>query len=326
MGMCGSKKDILFVGVEALHETCRRPVDLKVEAASARLSPAEQVVAQNFKDVQACIEAGDVKGLLHLLDSQLARHRGPDGGTALHVAARGQSQCIALILAAGAPVDARNKAGVTPLMCAAESGAAGAVRSLLGAHAVPTLEDSQGHTALWHAKEGKHDDVISALGGSKTLKVGDAAVELSAPPDQKMKQSPVGRRLIGASKDPEAVFRIRACVSKSMIFGGLDGETLDTVIARMAELRVRKGDTVIRQGDVGEDYYVVESGRCDCHVQQEHALIGTELGPKVFACAPTETRPTYASPRGLLLLLLGVLTSRVCSAQTPRAWASASWR
>ena len=170
MGMCGSKsKDIYFVGIEALHESCRRPAQFEALATNTR--PADLVVAQQFKDVLASIEAGDAKGLAHLLSDggQLAKYKGPDGSTPLHAAARGEPECIALLLAAGAPVNSRNEAGLTPLMRAAEYGSAEAVSSLLGADADPTIEDKEGHAALWHAKAGGHEPIVAALGGSTTL-------------------------------------------------------------------------------------------------------------------------------------------------------------
>ena len=87
------------------------------------------------------------------------------GYTPLHYAARaGDARCVAALLAAGAPVDARTTgAGATPLMRAAAGGHAGVVEALLAAGADAAAVDGDGETAAHKAAAGGHAGVLATL-------------------------------------------------------------------------------------------------------------------------------------------------------------------
>ncbi|ETO22033.1 hypothetical protein RFI_15171 [Reticulomyxa filosa] len=61
-------------------------------------------------------------------------------------------------------------------------------------------------------------------------------------------------------KKPEVVERIRNSVSEIFIWKGLDKEQQSSLIDAMFEKKVRKGEDVIKQGDKGDYFYVIESG------------------------------------------------------------------
>jgi len=88
---------------------------------------------------------------------------GPD---LLNAARKGQSERVTELLGKGAPLDATDKNGRTPLMLAAQHGHAGVVKLLLAKGANPDNRDRQGWTAyglaLFSSADG-HDDVLRIL-------------------------------------------------------------------------------------------------------------------------------------------------------------------
>ncbi|MBR5998086.1 MAG: ankyrin repeat domain-containing protein [Deltaproteobacteria bacterium] len=78
-----------------------------------------------------------------------------DGDTALMLAAEynRHGETIRALLAAGSEVNARNGEGKTALMRAAAYNNLDVVHMLLDAGADKSLEDNDGHNALWHAQE-----------------------------------------------------------------------------------------------------------------------------------------------------------------------------
>lgn len=70
-------------------------------------------------------------------------------------------------------------------------------------------------------------------------------------------------------KSPEQLRRIKASISKNFIFRDLDEEQESGVLNAMQEHQSAKGEVVIRQGDVGEYFYVVEEGLLHCYIYPE---------------------------------------------------------
>lgn len=70
-------------------------------------------------------------------------------------------------------------------------------------------------------------------------------------------------------KSPEQLKRILVSVGKSLLFRELDEEQQTGVLLAMRETRVERDEVVIRQGDVGEWFYVVESGMLYCYIRDE---------------------------------------------------------
>lgn len=86
----------------------------------------------------------------------------------LAAAAKGQTKQAQSLLDAGAPVDARDKSGRTPLMLAAQHGHAETVRLLLSKGAAADARDEHGWTAyglalLDPAGRGDHEEVLKLL-------------------------------------------------------------------------------------------------------------------------------------------------------------------
>lgn len=70
-------------------------------------------------------------------------------------------------------------------------------------------------------------------------------------------------------KSDEQLQRIRTAITENFIFRDLDEEQETGVLMAMREVPVDKDEVVIRQGDVGDYFYVVESGWLDCFIHPE---------------------------------------------------------
>lgn len=124
-------------------------------------------------------------------------------------------------------------------------------------------------------------------------------------------------------KTPEQLRRIKASIANNFIFRDLDEEQETGVLNAMQEVKVPANEAVIKQGDVGEYFYVVESGLLHCFIVPDfppppdkganggsakavppghHA----EFGRKVAECAPGtsfgELALMYGHPRAATVL------------------------
>ena len=70
-------------------------------------------------------------------------------------------------------------------------------------------------------------------------------------------------------KTEDQVRRIKAAIGNNLAFRDLDEEQETGVLNAMQERKVSKHEVVIRQGDVGEYFYVVESGLLHCFIRPE---------------------------------------------------------
>ena len=61
-------------------------------------------------------------------------------------------------------------------------------------------------------------------------------------------------------KSDEARERIRVAIQASILFQGLEEEQEEAILDAMFEKQVGEGDTVIKEGDEGDNFYVIESG------------------------------------------------------------------
>ena len=56
-------------------------------------------------------------------------------------------------------------------------------------------------------------------------------------------------------------------MNSAFMFSGLDSKETEIVIMAMEEISFKAGDAVIKQGDDGDNFYVIDSGQFDCTKQ-----------------------------------------------------------
>lgn len=116
-------------------------------------------------------------------------------------------------------------------------------------------------------------------------------------------------------KTEEQLRRIKASIANNFIFRDLDEEQEIGALNAMKEVHVKKDEVVIRQDEVGEYFYVVESGLFYCYIRpvtsSSAGLMGPqeitesefhpEFGRKVGECRPGnsfgELALMYGEPR-----------------------------
>ncbi|KAH3685421.1 hypothetical protein WICPIJ_003606 [Wickerhamomyces pijperi] len=67
-------------------------------------------------------------------------------------------------------------------------------------------------------------------------------------------------------KSPEQLQRLSNSVVKNFLFSSLDQDSLSTVIAALKEVKLPANTEVIKQGDEGDYFYIVEEGSVDFYV------------------------------------------------------------
>lgn len=130
------------------------------ERAAARAEEeAIPVVVRLFR----AVEGGDTDTVRRLLKKGADPASRDQDGQALSHAARDEAM-LRLVLDAGAPVDARNGWGATPLTVAADGGDLGRVKLLLERGADPNARDEAGGTPLAHALDPAIRAALAAAG------------------------------------------------------------------------------------------------------------------------------------------------------------------
>jgi CRP-like cAMP-binding protein len=97
------------------------------------------------------------------------------------------------------------------------------------------------------------------------LRRGSVSAECMKPPTDETLNEPK----IVIPKTDEARHRIHIAIQNNLLFRNLDPEQKTDIINAMFEKKVPAGHTVIRQGDTGDNFYVVDSGHFEIFVNGE---------------------------------------------------------
>ena len=66
-------------------------------------------------------------------------------------------------------------------------------------------------------------------------------------------------------KSEETKILIKSLIRNSILFQNLDWKDEETLIKAMSEKEFQSGDSVIKEGEDGNELFVVESGEYDCY-------------------------------------------------------------
>ncbi|KAI8977406.1 camp-dependent protein kinase regulatory subunit [Mycotypha africana] len=95
-------------------------------------------------------------------------------------------------------------------------------------------------------------------------------------------------------KSEEQMERIKKSISNNFLFRNLDEDQYMDVVHAMSEKRVPKDVRIIEQGDVGDYFYVVESGTLDCYIG-DNKVTNYEAGGSFGELALMYNAPRAAS-------------------------------
>ncbi|EAR86860.2 CAMP-dependent kinase, regulatory protein (macronuclear) [Tetrahymena thermophila SB210] len=102
-------------------------------------------------------------------------------------------------------------------------------------------------------------------------------------------------------KNANQVLRIKQRLSQAFMFQSLDENEQRVVIGAMEEKKFKAGETIIKQGDDGDELYVVDSGLLDCYKEkanQEKILLKTYKEGEAFG----ELALLYNAPRAATII------------------------
>lgn len=275
-------------------------------------------------ELHEAAEAGDVDRITELIEGGADPNAlDDDGHTPLHLAAQGELGCVKALLQHGADVNKQSEEnGLTPLFEAIKYGDYECVSALLDGGADKAIEDHDGQDALGLARASGDDEILGLLGGTqraaamgekKRVAVNRRGSVAGEKPSHAREADPLPK----FDKAPEQRKRIRANVSQSIIFAALDETTLGMVIDSMEEVRAAEGTELIRQGDDGDKFYLIEDGTVDVFVQPDEAKVGGEAAERGEKAATLGPGATFGE---IALMYNTPRTAGVVAASAVAAW------
>ncbi|VDK53951.1 unnamed protein product [Anisakis simplex] len=79
-------------------------------------------------------------------------------------------------------------------------------------------------------------------------------------------------------KDEETRRALEAAMCKNILFSHLEGDEKKAIFDAMFPVEKKKGETIIEQGEEGDNFYVIDSGEVDVFVNNEYAVSIKEGG------------------------------------------------
>ncbi|CAF0865839.1 unnamed protein product [Adineta steineri] len=70
-------------------------------------------------------------------------------------------------------------------------------------------------------------------------------------------------------KTPEQRQRLKEAVCHNLLFRTLEAKQMDQILDAMWEKNVKKGETIIKQGDGGDNFYVIDNGIYEIYVSKQ---------------------------------------------------------
>ena len=174
----------------------------------------------------------------------------------------------------------------------------------LDASDVTTLESARAELARLRKATSRVCEVLNKTSSAVTATDND-----KASPDKKRKpprgavaddNSHKTYKKVTVPKTDDEKALIKEAISKNLLFKGMNRNDLDDFVDVFAQRRFKRGSTVIRQGDDGETFYVVQQGSLDIFINVGGGDTATEIQvgvPYVSGTSFGELALLYGSPR-----------------------------
>lgn len=98
-------------------------------------------------------------------------------------------------------------------------------------------------------------------------------------------------------KSDEDVARITSIIGSNILFKDLDSALLRKLVDAVAPMYFTAGTTIIRQGDEGDNFYIVDEGECEVFVLKSSDMIPTRILLATPGVSFGELALMYNSPR-----------------------------
>ncbi|CAK87116.1 unnamed protein product (macronuclear) [Paramecium tetraurelia] len=117
-------------------------------------------------------------------------------------------------------------------------------------------------------------------------------------------------------KSEAQIERIKKRILNSFMFQALDEKDLNIVLGAMDEKKFQVGDVVIKQGDDGNELYVIDEGRLECYKKftglEEEKLLKTYIPGESFG----ELALLYNAPRAATIKAIEEVTTFALDRET----------
>ncbi|KAI9025252.1 cAMP dependent protein kinase regulatory subunit [Phycomyces nitens] len=116
----------------------------------------------------------------------------------------------------------------------------------------------------------------SEMCGGETLNVPFSRGRRTSVSAESIQPSQTPLKKIVIPKDIEQRKQIRSAIQNNFLFKNMDDDQYNDIVNAMAERRVEDGQIVIKQGGVGDYFYIVQLGTFDCLIDNKRV---TSYGP-----------------------------------------------
>lgn len=115
-------------------------------------------------------------------------------------------------------------------------------------------------------REDSSNDTIDDLYNSSTFTISTRRRAVRAEPENHEKFGPK----VVYPKTQEERRNLVKCISDIILFRHLDSEQMNDVLNAMFETQIQPGDVIIKEGDIGDYFYVIGSGIYEVYINDEN--------------------------------------------------------
>lgn len=145
-------------------------------------------------------------------------------------------------------------------------------------------------------------DTFGALFGKQKLNVQFAKRNAISAEQLRQAQAPARAENVVRDKSDDVKANIEKALLQNVLFSNLDSEQLEEIVNEMYRIEVKAGTKIIKQGDMGDNFYVVESGEFDIMITKDGESEATSVAKRGALTSFGELALMYNSPRAASVL------------------------
>lgn len=149
--------------------------------------------------------------------------------------------------------------------------------------------------------EGDYVDELPPLAGAVARAVELRRNSVSSEAGMTTEQASTELEAVAAravAKEPEDARRVRAMLSRNLLFAHLDDQQAGVVVNALQPQSFDAGAVIMRQGEAGDTFFLIDSGSCDVYVAETGRMPGVVASAAAAAAAASRTRPEGGGASG----------------------------